>query len=345
MKLSTELPLYEEIRRDLQSKIDAGELREGDRIVPEIDLAKQLGVSRSTARKALQCLTDAGYISRTAGRGSFVLPRRNREGLAGSLALELAIASPSANGPGGELARGFVHESITTGYAATIWPWNENGDGFPHVGTGAAIWAGTDTQPVTAMLHAARQKGCITVLIDGEGLPAACDRVAFDHTGIAMGVTEALIAAGHRRIALVTGPLPAPVLNARIEGFRAAMRAAGIELLPNLQIKGTLGHAEALQQDLLGLFAQRDRATALVSIAEPLAPWIIEAVQRLGYVPGRDLTLALVTDTPTDTNAICARLDYTAAGRAAARMLARRMNDGIAPPQTTTIGHLLTSKG
>lgn len=79
MKLTSELPLYESIKRGLQARIESGELPEGARILPEIELAHQSGVSRSTARKALQALEMEGYLSRTAGRGSFVKPRHRGE--------------------------------------------------------------------------------------------------------------------------------------------------------------------------------------------------------------------------------------------------------------------------
>ena len=340
-KLSTELPLYEEIRRDLQARIESGELREGDRIVPEIDLAKQLGVSRSTARKALQCLTDDGYISRTAGRGSFVLPRRVREGLPGGRVLELVLCAREMSRAGGELARGFVGEALAEGCAALAWPWSGQSATWPRGASGCALWSAGDQEAGRQYVTDAQGAGVPLALVGGDEVTTPCDRVRFDQEGVAMALVEALVGEKHREIALVTGPLPAAVLNARVAGFRAAMRAAGLDTPADLHITGALGHAEELQRNLLGLFGRRERATALVCVHEGLSPWLVEAVLRLGYTPGRDITLGLVVDAPIKANATCAQLDMAAAGRAAAKMLLRRIEDPNLAPQETTVGHVL----
>ncbi len=340
-KLSTELPLYEEIRRDLQTRIENGELREGDRIVPEIDLAKQLGVSRSTARKALQCLTDDGFISRTAGRGSFVLPRRMREGHPGGRVLELAVCSAEVSNACGELARGFLGETLTAGCAAVAWPWNVHAPAWPRGASGCALWAVGKRDAADAYITDAQAAGLPLVLIDDADTKATCDHVRFDQEGVAMALVEALVAMKHRSIALVTGPLAPQVLEARVAGFRAAMRAAGLETPPDMQVSGALGHAEDLQRSLLGLLGRRERATALVCIHEGLSPWLLEAVLRLGYNPGRDLELGLVVDAPVKAQATCVQLDLAAAGRAAAKMILRRLEEPGLPVQEATVGHVL----
>lgn len=339
--LSTELPLYEEIRRGLQARIEAGDLREGDRIVPEIELAKQLGVSRSTARKALQCLTDDGFISRTAGRGSFVLPRRMREGMPGGRILELAICSAEHSAVGSELARGFLGETLAAGCAAVAWPWNAAAQAWPRGASGCALWAAGQQDIAQAYINDANNAGLPIAVIDPGTAHGTCDRIGFDQEGVAMALVEALTAMKHQSIALVTGPLPAHVLEGRVAGFRAAMRAAGLQTPPELQIAGALGHAEELQRSLLGLLGRRERATALICIHEGLSPWILEAVLRLGYTPGRDIELGLVVDAPLKAQATCVQLDMAAAGRAAAKMLLRRLEEPTLAPQEATVGHVL----
>lgn len=52
--------------------ITTGELRNGDRVASERQLAKQFDVSLGTAQRALQELEHRGILSREHGRGSFV---------------------------------------------------------------------------------------------------------------------------------------------------------------------------------------------------------------------------------------------------------------------------------
>jgi GntR family transcriptional regulator of arabinose operon len=342
MQLSTHLPLYEEIRRELQGRMESGELRVGDRIVPEIELAKQLGVSRSTARKALQCLTDEGYISRTAGRGSFVLERKRGDRMPGGRVLELAVCSVNIAGAGSELARGFLCEALGAGCATVAWPWQAHGEPLPHGASGCAIWAGAETASALAYVEAARRANTPVVLIDAQSSNAAWDEVSFDHAGMARALALELLEKGHKIIGVIAGP-DSPTLTARLAGFREALAQADLSDWSDLVIQGDPANPDALERALLGLLGRRDRPTALLCIDEGLAPWVAKAVARLGYVPGQDIALALVDDSQPAVPCVSARLDVAAAGREAAKLLLRRLEAPAAPPQRAKAGFVLSA--
>ncbi len=67
-------PAYAQIEDRLTEAISSGDLRTGDRLPAERDLAEQLGVSRMTLRQALQTLERRGLVRRTVGRqgGTFI---------------------------------------------------------------------------------------------------------------------------------------------------------------------------------------------------------------------------------------------------------------------------------
>jgi len=67
-------PAYAQIEDRVAEAIAAGDLKAGDRLPPERELAGQLGVSRMTLRQALQTLERRGLVRRTVGRrgGTFV---------------------------------------------------------------------------------------------------------------------------------------------------------------------------------------------------------------------------------------------------------------------------------
>lgn len=69
-------PRFETIKAHIETQINQGDLRPGDRVPSENQLCEQFDVSRMTARRALQALTDDGLLIRTPGLGSFVAEQR-----------------------------------------------------------------------------------------------------------------------------------------------------------------------------------------------------------------------------------------------------------------------------
>lgn len=63
----------EEVVTRLREMIQRGELRPGDRLPPERDLAKLLGVSRPTLRAGIRSLAAVGVLQSRQGAGTFVV--------------------------------------------------------------------------------------------------------------------------------------------------------------------------------------------------------------------------------------------------------------------------------
>src|SRR5215213_7367606 len=63
----------EEVISQLREMIHRGELRPGDRLPPERDLAKLLGVSRPTLRAGIRSLSAVGVLQSKQGAGTFVV--------------------------------------------------------------------------------------------------------------------------------------------------------------------------------------------------------------------------------------------------------------------------------
>ncbi|WP_188456221.1 GntR family transcriptional regulator [Virgibacillus oceani] len=64
--------LYEQIYNYILDKIKAGDMKQGDKIPTEEELAKQFNVSRITSKKALDLLSQKNVIDRFQGKGSYV---------------------------------------------------------------------------------------------------------------------------------------------------------------------------------------------------------------------------------------------------------------------------------
>ena len=66
------VPQYVKIQNYIISKINSGELKEGDKIPSENEIARMFSVSRITANTAIKELVTMGVIDRVKGKGSFV---------------------------------------------------------------------------------------------------------------------------------------------------------------------------------------------------------------------------------------------------------------------------------
>src|SRR2546421_11410418 len=71
----------EEVIFQLREMIHRGELRSGDRLPPERDLAKLLGVSRPTLRAGIRSLSAVGVLESRQGAGTFVVKADESPGL------------------------------------------------------------------------------------------------------------------------------------------------------------------------------------------------------------------------------------------------------------------------
>jgi DNA-binding FadR family transcriptional regulator len=64
--------LYEQIVSQIEQRIEKGELKVGDQLPSERELAEQLAVSRTAVREAVKALREKGLVEILAGRGTFI---------------------------------------------------------------------------------------------------------------------------------------------------------------------------------------------------------------------------------------------------------------------------------
>jgi len=71
---SSPLPAYYQVAQDLRRRLEQGQWRTGERITPELVLARTYGVSRVTVRQALAELVKDDLLERKPGSGTYVRP-------------------------------------------------------------------------------------------------------------------------------------------------------------------------------------------------------------------------------------------------------------------------------
>ncbi|MBS6217175.1 MAG: GntR family transcriptional regulator [Clostridiales bacterium] len=70
-----EVPIYDQITRQIKSLILKGELREGEALPSMRLLARELRISVITTKRAYEELEREGFLTTVPGKGCFVAPR------------------------------------------------------------------------------------------------------------------------------------------------------------------------------------------------------------------------------------------------------------------------------
>ncbi|MCG8569368.1 MAG: GntR family transcriptional regulator [Spirochaetes bacterium] len=74
LNYSSPLPLYQQLADIIQSKIENGEYKVGEKIPAENNFAQQYNVGRPTVRQATDILVQQKVLQRKKGSGTYVLP-------------------------------------------------------------------------------------------------------------------------------------------------------------------------------------------------------------------------------------------------------------------------------
>jgi DNA-binding FadR family transcriptional regulator len=209
--------LYQHVAEQIGSLIHAGEFRDGDRLPPERELAKQLGVSRPVVREAMIALEIAGLVDVRGGAGAFVKRAR-----ADASSLLAATADP---GPGPFdliAARQMLEGEIAFTAASKVTQANLRSLTEAIDQMRSDIEAGRDTRQSDRLFHLRVAEltgnGVLSGLVDG--LWAHMLAPMFDVLGRHAGLRgkDRMTIADHERIVEALGRRDA-------EAARAAMRA------------------------------------------------------------------------------------------------------------------------
>lgn len=166
----------------------------------------------------------------------------------------------------------------------------------------------------------------------GEAIPSVC----LDDADAARTATRHLLDCGHRRIALVTGPMAEDCCVDRCTGYIRALEEAGLTFDPSLVYEGdwsaTTGHEALMSFSQSGnmpdaVFAQNDRmALGVLRAARDLGVHIPDQLAVIGV---DDMPLASHFDPPLTTM----RQDMPRIGREAVQLLLENITDDKTPLQ------------
>ena len=135
-----------------------------------------------------------------------------------------------------------------------------------------------------------RRHNLPTVTVGSPHQAEEVSSVYIDDFQAAVTITNHIIELGHTRIAFIIGTSEQAASTKRLEGYRAAMKAAGIEIRPELVIQGDFSYRSGF--DVAGqLLSLKPRPTAILASNDDMAAGVIAMAQRQHIMVPDELTV------------------------------------------------------
>ena len=289
----------DELAGALRTAIEQGVYVAGQPIPSERDLSSSRGVSRTTVRRAIQMLVEEGVLQRVPGSGTYVRHSGPPIAEAPQEHATLGLIVPSlANPYFGELATAIERESTRTGYQLLIGQSNLTGRSeAPYLARYAenaavkgVITIATGNEIPEASYRQVAQAGKPFLFVVRGAETVGADSISTDHVGGARALVEHLIGLGHRRIAYIGD---ARVRGPRhYQGYREALREAGISLDPQLDVKIDADDIEQIgEQGVRMLLERKTPFTAIFAQIDLMAIGVLRALRGAGLRVPDDVSL------------------------------------------------------
>jgi DNA-binding LacI/PurR family transcriptional regulator len=297
--INSPVPRYIQAKTILADAIRRGSLQPGVKLPNTSDIGAAINVSLITAHKAIQCLVQEGWLLRERGRGTFVrgdfeasVAAKPRFRVAVTLhpAIELddfyhgAVMAgiheaADRSQPVGEVIvqRRIIPDGLSTIDADALLCLHPYQDNFPHLEEEL-------DKRVIVVLGGSMNTSRL-VCIDSQNFEGA--RQAVKH----------LVGLGHRRIAIINGPLASTNCLHRFEGYMAAMQANGIPVLPEHVFNADLARtAGAALERLRQVMKEKDRPTAILACGFYLGLDVMALVREMGFSIPAEVSLIAFDD-------------------------------------------------
>jgi LacI family transcriptional regulator len=136
----------------------------------------------------------------------------------------------------------------------------------------------------------AQERGVQVVLVDSEVPDLEADTVTIDNRATAEAVVSHLLDLGHRRIAIVTGPMEAAFDRQRLEGYMRALAARSVPFDDRLVLRANLlsdGGGQAVGR----ILQLQDRPTAIFATNNMMTLGVLVGLTRARIRVPQDMSL------------------------------------------------------
>jgi LacI family transcriptional regulator len=340
---------YQKIASALKSSIDAGSVKPGSFLPTERELQIQFAASRTTVRRALAHLIQAGYAENVPNRGVVVggQPKVPRMGTVALLHAGTYVERVLADRLAVSMRKDNLY-LVPMGGRDDYPPAYALQTALDNQFSGAIVWPYKSFTDHEFMQMVSKQLPIVALDHGLEG--ADTDLVTLDHEGAAAEATEHLIRQGCRRIA-VSGMLDSlEITHQRFRGYMHAMFANGLQPEPqNFAFIATSGHLTPNVSLLEARLRSNDAPDGILVLQEFLCPAVVETALRCGHSLPSDIKIAAIgddIDLTVDGNGLTAvAFDWDAMADEAIRLLLLRIADPSRPVCTSTVPHRLIIRG
>jgi DNA-binding LacI/PurR family transcriptional regulator len=298
-------PLHVQVAARVRREVREGLYHPGARLPAEVDLARQLGVSRGTVRQALTTLLAEGLLETRPGRGTFVVDGSTQRA-AGLIGMILPSVVRARNP---EMIDGAEETVRQAGYSLLLGisgddRWLEADQLQRLVGQGASglIVYTVDGELEVPALRRLVDRSFPLVLIDRYIPDLAVDSVAMDNLGGGFLATQHLVQQGYARIGYIgTDNLGTSSIVERMAGYRWALAQYGLPYTTDLvcvDIRRLLswpprepdkeGHNARVLQEFLG---RADRPDAVFVCNDYVAFQVVQVAESLGLRIPEDVAI------------------------------------------------------
>ncbi|RZI96803.1 MAG: LacI family DNA-binding transcriptional regulator [Variovorax sp.] len=139
------------------------------------------------------------------------------------------------------------------------------------------------------------------VLLDRDMSAAGCDALLFDHARGMKAAMAHLFELGHRRIALALWRATSRPVRRRIEGYRAAYRAAGLTPPDDLLVQAASATG-SVYDDVHALLQRADRPTAILAQGTYTLGSTLQAIADHGLRVPQDISVVTIGDSDAARN-------------------------------------------
>jgi GntR family transcriptional regulator, arabinose operon transcriptional repressor len=348
---------YIRVKEDILLNIKKGNLDAGDQLETEQQLAKRYGVSRPTVRQSLMVLESEGYVERIQGRGTYVAVPETPEAA--------PVASKTIGVVVPRLVDVFIGKLITGaqeiltehGHHVSVHITNDSPENeaifikdLLERDVAGLIIHPTNSDFYNSIMYSLNDGSVPFVMTGRHYRYLNCNFVEADNYGGAYHAVEHLVELGHRNIGLITKPVMIKSsLEDRINGYCDALADHDIPIHRKLMLTQLSDKRSAYwdgrsEQEIDQVFGELRKhienspeMTAVIALNDLIAADIIQVIEELGKVPGRDISVIGFDNVnqserlmPPLTTVEFSIIDI---GREAARILLDHIENPNTPPE------------
>lgn len=293
------LPLVTQLRRQLTSLITSRQVQGGDRLPPVREVAVHLGINRNTVRAAYRELEANGLVSLRQGRGTLVLPdeaRRLSQPPAHSPTFTIGVLVPGLNPFYTPFLQGIEETARDAPWLLLVCYTHDDPE------LTRRYWEQLVARQVDGLIVApdlpetALKQRPLPPVVHVDKPEVKGYAILLDGEQAGFLATQHLLEHGHRRIAIVSGPLQWPNVHECYAGYERALRAAGHEVEPGLVVEVPAFTVEAGRQAMQRLLELPDRPAAIFGSADVLAIGAMRAVEERGQRVPEDVAVVGYND-------------------------------------------------